>query len=109
MKKVVLLFIMVACSLSFVSCGSTSKIWTVYLYMCGSSLESKYGSGTNNLVELIESDMPKDARVIVQTGGAREWKNNSISSTEIQRWKIENGKMEKSKHCLTQIWATKAH
>lgn len=95
MKKPILLLMLVAIIFSFVSCGSTGSDWTVYLYLCGSSLESKYGSGTNNLVELIEADMPKTARVIVQTGGAREWKNNSISSTQIERWKIENGKMEK--------------
>ncbi len=47
--------------------------WTICIYMCGSDLESNGGAATNNLIQMIETDIPEDNTVLVMTGGALKW------------------------------------
>ena len=66
---------------------------TILIYMCGSDLETKFGSATDNLGELMESGIPGDTAVIVQTGGAKAWRNYGIANDSINRYRIENGEL----------------
>ena len=75
-------------------CSVQKKEWALYIYMCGSTLESEFGSGTNNLVEMISANLPKDSTVIIETGGSTEWKTQSIEANSIQRWAIKNGDLK---------------
>jgi hypothetical protein len=61
--------------------------------MCGSTLESKSGEATKNIKEMLSADIPENANVILQTGGASSWKTSGISSTYTDRYKVENKRL----------------
>lgn len=79
--------------------------WTIMVYVCGSNLESDGSSATNDILEMLDVNGiggdGADINVILETGGCTRWRmgranlsgQNSISSSEIQRWEINGGKM----------------
>lgn len=54
--------------------------WTIFLYMCGSNLESENGSASFNLMQVMNGLPEEGVNVIVQTGGAESW-------GDIKTWK----------------------
>lgn len=69
--------------------GDADTTWTVLVYMCGSDLESEAGLATENLIELTGSDLGKNVNFVIETGGARKWRNNVITSKKIERYVAE--------------------
>ncbi len=67
--------------------------WTVFVYLCGSNLESEGGSATKDLQEMIRADGSNNVRLVVETGGAKTWRNNTVSSRQLGRYVIQNGKL----------------
>lgn len=64
---------------------------TIMVYMCGTDLESKYGMGTSDLQEMTSATLSDNVNLIVYTGGCRQWKNNIVSNTVNQIYKVEKG------------------
>lgn len=62
----------------------------LYIYMCGSTLESRKGSASKNIAEILEADISDDTTVIIETGGTKKWKNYDISSNGISRYEVKN-------------------
>lgn len=60
------------------------------IYMCGSDLESKYGLASNDLLEIQNSFISDKVNVIIETGGAKEWKNELISNTTNERYIVRD-------------------
>ncbi|MBR2765652.1 MAG: hypothetical protein IKE03_06700 [Blautia sp.] len=56
------------------SASPGGRSWTLCLYLCGSNLESRQGWATKTLSELTEAAIPDDVTVLVQLGGAKEWR-----------------------------------
>ena len=61
--------------------------YTIMIYMCGSDLESGYdgystntseaGLGSADILEICSvKNQPKDVNIIIETGGAKAWKNS---------------------------------
>ena len=94
--------------------------YTVLMYMCGSDLESSYankdtytyygqtyqidgiGLATSDILEILSvKNKPSDINIVIETGGAKTWTNNtygkygdySISSSKLQRHHVENNKI----------------
>ena len=63
--------------------------WGIYVYMCGSDLESENGAATVDLSEMMEPDLPEDVTVVVETGGASEWQNEVVDPSYIERYLID--------------------
>lgn len=63
-----------------------SGTWSIYWYLCGSDLETNYGCATQDLMELMEVTLPDNVRVVIQTGGAKEWQNNVVNADILQRY-----------------------
>lgn len=63
--------------------------WAVYWYLCGSDLERKYGGATLDLKEACEATLGDNVKVIVQTGGTRQWQNELVSSKKLERYVID--------------------
>lgn len=59
--------------------------WAVYIYMCGSDLESKYASATNNLAALCEGKLGEETSIVIETGGTSAWQNDVVREDIIQR------------------------
>lgn len=66
--------------------GDAESDWTIYWYLCGSDLESNYGAATDDLVELMEVELPENVKVLIQTGGTSVWQNDVIKVDTIGRY-----------------------
>ena len=65
--------------------------WTIFIYLCGSDLESENGAGVNDIAEMATATQNEKVRFVVQTGGASKWNYDGISSDKSQRFVVENG------------------
>lgn len=68
--------------------------YTLLIYMCGSSLESKNGAASDDISELLSAEIPHNVNVVLETGGSRSWKKHGISAEKLQRFKISDNKPE---------------
>lgn len=73
--------------------GAGKDTVTIMVYLCGTDLESKYGMGTADLQEMTAASLNDKVNILVYTGGCKQWKNNVISNSVNQIYKIENGKL----------------
>ena len=71
--------------------GSGRDTVTIMVYMCGTDLESKYGMGTADLQEMMAATLSDKVNIIVYTGGCKQWKNNIVSSSVNEIYKVESG------------------
>ena len=105
MKKRNRLFAVLCCictCVSFLSClgrGKNSPAdvtaeQLLCIYMCGSDLESKRGAAGQNIAELLAADIPQQTKIILQTGGAAQWRSFDIPSDSIMRYEIVHGKLQ---------------
>lgn len=70
-------------------------IWTVFVYMCGSDLESIDGMGTMDLEEMTEGSEGGAIRYVVLTGGAGDWFNDNCDPESTGTLLIADGKIRK--------------
>jgi len=69
--------------------------WTIFVYMCGSDLESWGGSATLDIKEMIAANTNENVNIIIQTGGASEWQEFGISSKNIERYIVDENTLKK--------------
>ncbi len=62
------------------------KTWGIYWYLCGSDLETYGGFATTDLAEMMQVTLPENVQVIIQTGGAEQWQNDTISANAMGRY-----------------------
>lgn len=74
--------------------GGGSDEVTVMIYMCGTDLESKYGMATSDLQEMMRANIAENVNVIVFTGGCKAWKNNVMSSSVNQIYRVRSGSVD---------------
>ena len=67
---------------------------TLFIYMCGSDLESKQGAATKNIEEILSTQLDDNINVVIQTGGAKNWRKYDISPTKSERYIVKNKKLE---------------
>ena len=67
--------------------------WTIFVYMCGSDLESDGGLASNDLQEMIDGSVNSRVRYVVMTGGALEWQNEVVDGSRLELYLIENGEI----------------
>ncbi|MGL4790225.1 MAG: clostripain-related cysteine peptidase, partial [Anaerotignaceae bacterium] len=68
---------------------------TLLIYLCGSDLESNYGCATYDIEEILNADIGDNVNIIMETGGAKYWDNNTIP--------IENTRYQLTNHGLTLL------
>ncbi len=73
---------------------SDSGVWTVFVYLCGSDLESDGGMATDDLIEMVDGTEKAGVRFVVETGGANEWYNDRVSDSKLQRFLVQDGDFE---------------
>lgn len=67
-------------------------MWTVFVYMCGSDLESDQGSGTDDMIEMQEATGNcSNLRFVVEADGTREWQNELCEDGKKQRLVFSGG------------------
>lgn len=73
--------------------------WTIFVYLCGTDLESKLfvgGNATSDLKEMQAATSNTDVRFVIETGGTKFWHNSDVDEDLNQRFVIENGKLVKA-------------
>ncbi len=75
MKKIIFLTLMIAVLLSVSAAlpESAGRKLTVMVYMCGSNLETYYGSASKDLKEMMDADAGEDICVLAMVGGSEFW------------------------------------
>lgn len=68
----------------------SNDTFTLLIYMCGSSLESKNGSASDDISELLSAEIPDKTNIVVETGGSSLWKKHGIKSDKLQRYKVSD-------------------
>ena len=66
---------------------------TVMLYIIGSDLETEHGCATDDIMEIMDADLGGNVNVVIQTGGADQWKLRGIDGETCQRFTIRNGNL----------------
>lgn len=71
-------------------------IWTVFVYLCGTDLESKCGNASRDLAEMVEATQAtSELRFVVLAGGTETWYNSVCSDGAMTWLVIRNGEVEK--------------
>ncbi|MBP5256210.1 MAG: peptidase C11 [Clostridia bacterium] len=73
--------------------GSGRDTVTLMVYMCGADLETKNGMASADIREMLGADLSDKVNLLIYTGGAKEWHDSRVSSTNNQIHKIENKKL----------------
>lgn len=71
----------------------------VYIYLCGSNLETNNGSATKNIKELLSADIPENTTVVIQTGGASKWRKYDIDNKTIGRYIVVGDELQLMEQC----------
>ena len=69
---------------------------SIFIYMCGSNLESKSGLAGKDIDELLKADIPDKVNVVIETGGAAKWRSHDIANDKLQRYIVKNALYEKT-------------
>ncbi len=67
--------------------------WAIYLYLCGSDLETDEGYATADLEEIMSVSLPENITVVIQTGGAKRWHNDFVDANYTQRFVYDSDGM----------------
>ncbi len=74
--------------------GNGQDTVTLMVYMCGTDLESKYGMATKDLMEMASATLSDKVNILVFTGGCRQWKNQAVSASVNQIYRVAQGGLE---------------
>ena len=66
--------------------------WTIFVYLCGSDLESEDGMATMDMEEMAQVSTGENIKFVVQTGGANAW-NSDVPTDAHGRYVITGGKI----------------
>lgn len=90
MRRLMGAFLFVICWLSFPMMAHAES-WSVFVYMCGSDLETNYGAASADIAEMLDARASDKITVIMQTGGARQWQNSVVPSDRLVRYLLKDG------------------
>lgn len=68
----------------------SDKTYTIMMYMCGSNLESDAGYASNDIEEILNSQLADEVNLLIYTGGSSRWFSYGISNKTNQIYKVEN-------------------
>ena len=91
------MFFLVGCEEDVVSSldgnkTSENKGWSVFMYLCGTDLESdENGAASSNIDEILQASLDSNIKYYIQTGGTNNWEDSRINPEKSQRFIVENG------------------
>ena len=69
MKKILSILIALILCVNLCAAASAEEDWTIFVYICGSDLESEGGMASENMQAMIDAETDSNVRYVVQTGG----------------------------------------
>ena len=61
--------------------------------MCGSNLESKNALGGKTIDEILSVPQDPKTKIVIETGGAKQWHSHNIDPKKTQRYEVRDGKL----------------
>lgn len=83
--------------------GQGKDTVTIMIYMCGTDLESRSGMATSDLQEMLSAKLSDKINILVYTGGCAQWKNNVMSSSVNQIYKVESGGLKRLENDMGNV------
>ena len=80
---------------AFARSYNASDTWVVYWYLCGTDLESEMGAASLDIEELQQVKLPPNVKVVIQTGGAKEWHTDGVPANETARFLFDEHGLQK--------------
>ena len=77
--------------------GIEKDTWTVFVYLCGSDLETDGGAATKDLAEMVGAQGSEQVSFVVETGGAKTWQGD-VKSNRLQRFLVQDGSIMEVGH-----------
>lgn len=74
-----------------VASAKTAESWAIYMYICGSDLETEAAQATIDILEMLDVNLPENVTVVMQTGGAAHWWIDELNG-ELMRRLLYNSK-----------------
>ena len=68
--------------------------WTIFVYLCGSDLESGKGAASRDVKEMLETSWGDKVTIVLETGGTKQWHTDGLDATQLERYVIRGGQME---------------
>ena len=90
MKKTIAVLLALVLCMGLCAPAFADDGWTIFVYLCGSDLESQNGFASDNMQEMIDTTANSGVRFIVETGGASAWQNDA-SPDELDRFEVSGG------------------
>ena len=96
MKKLIsIILVCVLLATVFSGCGKIGGAEkTIFIYMCGSNLETKQGLAGKNIDEILSANIGNDINIVIETGGAQTWRSHDIDNSAIGRYEVKNGELK---------------
>ncbi len=66
--------------------------WTIFVYLCGTDLESEdgYGAATSDVLQMCQAEASDNVRFVFQTGGTYQWANEMFSADACERYVVQD-------------------
>ncbi|MBR0120964.1 MAG: hypothetical protein IJM10_04165 [Clostridia bacterium] len=96
MKQRIIAVILLCTTLFLLLCGcgkSHTTHKTIFIYMCGSDLETKQGLAGKNIDEILSANIGNDMNIVIETGGTQTWRSHDIDNEAIQRYEVRGGEL----------------
>ena len=69
--------------------------YTIMVYLNGSDLESECGMATDDVIEIVSADFPRERiNVVIQTGGTEQWQNEYFPAESLARYLVIDDDLE---------------
>lgn len=68
--------------------GNNQDEWAIYIYLCGTDLESKSAMATRDLQEMLDATLSDNVKIVLLTGGCTNWQNNVMNSSVNEIYEI---------------------
>ena len=99
-RKIFSLLLALAVTLGSFSFAGTAQAapyadMTIMIYMIGSDLESKNGAATKDIQEIINANFGSNIKIVVQSGGTKDWKNNVMKDGTVERYELKSGTLSR--------------
>ena len=73
----------------------SSDTWVIQMYLCGADLETRIGSATADLQEITNVKLPANIKFVIETGGAEQWQNDTVSNSAIERYLYDSNGLQR--------------
>ena len=68
--------------------------YTLMIYMCGSDLETDDAFASDDIEEMLNSQLAQEVNLLIFTGGTKDWYDERISDEKNQIFKVENNELK---------------